>query len=251
MNQRCRLWAAPFAGLLCLASGAAWASGLQVSPMLLTIKTPLVAEGLWLSNTGTKELHAQVRVFRWTQAGLEGKQLAPSRELVISPPIVDLQPGQKQLVRVIRTGQPPVGKHASERAYRLIINELPRPKSERHKGINFILRYSLPVFVEPAGTAKPPASALHWTLRLNGGQAVLRATNDGAKHARLTDVVFIAAGGARTVLKNGLFGYVLAHATRDWNLKPGAKVFAQGGSIQAQVNGKTVTQPVTLGTAPR
>ena len=46
--------------------GGAAASGLQVSPVSLTLPPTQAADGLWLSNTGDNVVNAQVRVFRWT-----------------------------------------------------------------------------------------------------------------------------------------------------------------------------------------
>ena len=69
---------------LWLTSAMASASGLQVSPVSLTLPATQNAEGLWLSNTGDAVVNAQVRAYRWTQEGGEDK-LTPSRGLVISP----------------------------------------------------------------------------------------------------------------------------------------------------------------------
>ena len=69
--------------------GAAFASGLQVSPVTLTLSPTQAADGLWLSNTGDNVVNAQVRVFRWTQEGGEDK-LTPSRGLLVSPPMLQL-----------------------------------------------------------------------------------------------------------------------------------------------------------------
>lgn len=71
-------------------------------------------------NAGSNPINAQVRVFHWSQSDY-GDKLAASQGLVISPPMLTLAPGGRQLIRVIRTGPPP----ATEDAYRLSINELP------------------------------------------------------------------------------------------------------------------------------
>lgn len=239
-----RLSAALLVGLLCLVAGPVGAIGLQISPISLTIEASQTAQGLWLNNTGETELHAQVRVFGWTQAGFEGMQLAPSRGLIVSPPMVTLQPGQRQLVRVIRTGPPPQG--ASEQAYRLIINELPQPQSAQKEGINFILRYSVPVFVAPVSDSPSAAPQLRWQLRVDGNQAVLVATNTGNKHAHVSQVAFVTAAGKRITLAKGLFGYVLPHVTRKWKLQSSANLFADGGRIHAVINDQATTQPVAV-----
>ena len=132
-------------------SCAVAASGLQVSPVSLTLPPTQAADGLWLSNTGDNVVNAQVRVFRWTQEGGEDK-LTPSRGLLVSPPMLQLPAEGRQLIRAIRAGAPPSGPDAVQEAYRVIIDELP-VDTQGKKGLQFVLRYSVPIFVQPAGAA--------------------------------------------------------------------------------------------------
>src|SRR6185312_7277187 len=201
---------------LWLVSEIAGASGLQVSPVSLTIQPTQNAEGLWLSNTGDDVVHAQVRVYHWTEEGGTDK-LAASRGLVISPPMLQLATDQRQLVRAIRLGAPPSGAGAVEDAYRVIIDELP-VDSEGKKGLNFVLRYSVPIFVEPAGA---PASApqLQWSLHREGDKTVLDVSNSGGTHAQVADLSFIDADGHHTDVTKGLLGYVLPGAQMRWAVK--------------------------------
>jgi len=227
---------------LALAGSIAHASGLQVSPVSLSLQPTQNADGLWLSNSGDALVRAQVRVYRWTQEGGDDR-LAPSRGLVISPPMLQLDPEGKQLIRVIRAGAPPASG-ASEDAYRIAIDELPSQDPGR-KGLEFVLHYSVPVFVEPAGA---PASApeLHWTLRRDGEHAVLEVANTGGTHAQLAGLAITDAAGHRTEVSAGLLGYVLPGATMRWMLKPPATTFAAGGTLEGKVNGDATTQNVTL-----
>lgn len=103
------------------------ASGLQIAPVTLTLLATQNADGIWLSNAGENVLNAQVRVFHWSQSAY-GDKLSPSQGLVISPPMLALAPGERQLIRVIRTGPP--SAHAED-AYRLSIDELPPAKVEK------------------------------------------------------------------------------------------------------------------------
>ena len=153
---------------LLAAGGSADASGLQVAPTTLSLKASQNADGLWLSNTGDSVVHAQVRVYHWTQDS-QGDQLAESRGLVVSPPMLQLTAGDRQLVRVIRVGAPPNGAGAVEDAYRLAIDELP-VNAQGKPGLQFVLHYSVPIFVEPAGAAAAPAQ-LQWSLQRIGEQA--------------------------------------------------------------------------------
>lgn len=115
----------------------ATASGLQIAPVTLTLQATQNADGIWLSNAGENVLNAQVRVFRWSQSAYDNK-LSPSQGLVISPPMLALAPGERQLIRVIRTSPP--SAHAED-AYRLSIDELPPAKVEK---INFSLCCIIP-----------------------------------------------------------------------------------------------------------
>lgn len=230
------------AGLI-LAGASASASGLQVAPVSLTLQPVQHADGLWLSNTGIGQVHAQVRVYRWTQAdGTD--QLTPSQELVISPPMLGIQPGDRQLVRVIRIGAPPSGNGAVEAAYRLAIDELP-VKEAGQKGLQFVLHYSVPVFVEPQGAVEV-APALHWALQREGDHAVLVVSNSGTGHAQLAEIDYVDRAGNRTAIAGGLLGYVLPGATMHWTLKQSATVFAGTGTLEATINGAKATQTVSL-----
>lgn len=242
---------------LALACTPAGASGLQVAPISLQLGAQQTADGLWLSNTGDAPLHAQVRVFHWTQdAG--GDQLAPSHGLVISPPMLQLAPGARQLVRVIRSGAP---AQAREDAYRVVIDELPVDApaasaadapvgAETKRGLRFVLRYSVPVFLAPAG-ATPPAPQLKGSVVREGAHATLELSNAGGMHAQLGNLIYVDAQGKRSDLVPGLLGYVLAGQTMRWPLEATQESLSAGGHLQSRINGDPVEQTVaTVATSP-
>ncbi len=224
-------------------SGCAGASGLQVAPTSLSLKATQNADGLTLSNTGDGVVHAQVRVYRWTQDA-SGDQLTPSQGLVISPPMLQVSAGGEQLIRVIRVGAPPSGPNAVEDAYRLAIDELPT-EAKTGAGLKFVVHYSLPIFIEPAG-ALTTAPQLQWHLQREGQQVALQVTNTGNGHAQLATLSFVDPSGQRTELVPGLLGYVLPGATMHWTLKPPATVFSKGGTLEILVNGQKTTQNLSL-----
>lgn len=229
-----------------LASGSLAASGLQVAPVSLTLTPAQAADGLWLSDTGSDPVHAQVRVYRWTQR--DGKEvLEPSRDLVISPPMLQIAAGERQLIRVIRVGAPPAGPDATEASYRVIIDELPANDGKR--GVQLVMRYSLPIFVEPAGPAVAPR--LKWSVSRSGGHAVLEVSNTGTGHAQLAMLGFVDRAGHRTELAPGLLGYVLPGATMHWTLKAPAEAFNEGGTLDGMVNGQKVQENLSLAAGPR
>lgn len=215
-----------------LFSGYAAASGLQVTPVTLTLEQTQRAEGIWLSNSGDNPINAQVRVFRWSQSSYKD-QLAASQGLVISPPMLTIPPGGKQLIRVIRTGS----AAKVEDAYRLSINELPQSAAKKNN-LQFVLHYSVPVFIQPPGVTDTYAK-LQWQIKHSEGRAWLEVSNQGDGHAQLSEVNIITASGSRRNITPGLLGYVLPGSTMRWPLPASA---GQGEKLEAMVNGKKTVQ---------
>lgn len=227
-----RLWV--WLPLWAACASTVWAVGLQVSPVSLTLSGQQNAQALWLQNTGKTQLQAQVRVFHWTQ--INGHSvLKPATELVASPPMVAIPPGQRQIIRIVRAGgaAPAV---ATEQAFRLLVDEIPTLDKP---GVQFVLRYSVPVFVTANASAMSPA--LNWSVQRRGNTVSLQVTNTGSGHAKISNVAFTAASGKKIVLSKGLYGYVLANNSRNWQLEHYGQTFLGGGELTALVNTQKVT----------
>lgn len=244
-----------FSGLL-LSSGMVMASGLQVSPISLSLQAKENASGLTLSNTGDNAVHAQVRVYQWSQDE-KGDQLTASRGLLASPPMIKLQAGEKQLIRIIRASAPPSGVGAVENSYRLSIDELPIKFAEQKTGLQFALSYSLPVFVKPVGITETNPK-LQWSysvqpdsLQPDGKQMNLRVSNSGNGHAQLADLGFIDTAGNNINIHQGLLGYVLPGATMNWTLKVPPSALMTGGKFKVMINGTQTTQNIALDSTTR
>lgn len=218
----------------------AHATSLQITPVRVDLPAGPGAAALTLRNADSKPIHAQVRVFRWSQADGDDV-LAPTDEVLASPPIIRIAGNGEQLIRVVR---PEPGASAGEAAYRLLIDELPlRDAPPSPSGVRVQLRYSVPVF---AGTpAGPPAARLAVSLWRDQGQWRLSARNDGERHARLSDVVLVSAS-QRIRVAEGLFGYALPGATRVWDIRLPA-AFTPGADVRldAAINGEPASLPVT------
>lgn len=71
--------------LLVLPGTSLLAAGLQIAPISLSIPADKKADEVWLRNAGTETVHAQVRVYRWSQDQGEDV-LTPDTGMVASPP---------------------------------------------------------------------------------------------------------------------------------------------------------------------
>lgn len=211
--------------IMALVPAAHAANSLMIWPIDPAINPDDKASELWLENRGNATTMMQVRIFSWLQVGGQ-EQYQTQQQVVASPPMVRLEPGQKQLVRLIKQGAPQAGR---EMSYRVVLDEIPTPRTpgENQAGLTFQMRYSVPLFVYGNGVTSDSAKPqLSWQQVDSGGKRWLELTNRGNGHARLSNVTI---GGRR--LGNGLFGYVLANSSNRWPLTSSVS-----GELSAEVN---------------
>ncbi|WMY76698.1 molecular chaperone [Buttiauxella selenatireducens] len=227
------------------------AAGLSVSAQVLAAGNILIwpidpyldadakAAELWIQNQSDTATTMQVRVVGWQQQqGHEKYQ--PQQDVVASPPIVRIEGGGKQLIRLIKQNVVPAGQ---ELAYRIVVDEIP-PTVESgnpQMGLKLQMRYSIPLFSYGAGmeihkTASNHANAesekLSWRVVNENGQSTLQVTNRGNVHARLSQVT-LRQGSQKRALTDGLMGYVLPGSQREWPLPAS---FTQPDHLSATIN---------------
>lgn len=207
---------------------------LRLEPVSLALQPGEDATTLWLSNTGRQPLQAQVRLFSWTQDD-GGEVLAPTRALAVSPPLLEVPPMGRQRVRVVRLA---ADAAPVETAYRLVVDELPPASPGAAAGDGSLLRYSIPVFVQPASAGTGPQLSAR-IAEDAGGHRLLRLENSGGRHARIADLAYVGTGGRRHPLAPNLAGYVLAGRYKHWPL-PGDAGRPPYGRFEADVNGEPV-----------
>ena len=216
-------------------AGSGWlvqAAGLQIAPVGLSLPATERAALFTLGNTGATAITTQVRIFRWTQNDAGEDVLAPGDGLVVSPPMAQIAPGREQQFRVIRTR--PGG--SQEEAYRLIIDELPLPGTKPGKGLQLLLRYSVPVFLN---TVENPTTTLQWQVETGAkGQTILAVQNTGAAHAQISRMWIDRDNGQAAVpVSQGLWGYVLPGKTVR-HVVPVSAASLRQGRLTAVVNSR-------------
>jgi fimbrial chaperone protein len=233
------------------------ASSVLIWPIDPVLEADQQASALWLENRGNETANLQIRVFAWSQSGFSD-QYQNQRDVIGSPPVAKIEPGQKQLVRLTRTRDIPPGQ---ELAYRIIIDEIPsaRPVTAEDgktaAAIRFQMRYSVPLFAYGAGLwskedmtrKRDPKGAgvadLSWRKVAVDGRSYVEVRNQGAVHARLTDVAFKQGGQTRPLVE-GLLGYVLPGAIMRW---PAPESIAADQALQMRVNGAPQVQSIAPG----
>ncbi len=146
--------------------------------------------------------------------------------------MVNVAPHTQQLVRIIVPK--PLG--SAEKTFRVIVDELPGSQQESTTAqINFLLRYSIPFFVNPDWSAP----ALHAVIEQVDGQWVATVHNPTSHTIKATNL-YTETNGKQAMLISGLVGYVLPNAKMRWPLPTSV-------SGQLKVTFNDQTQPSSLG----
>ena len=220
-------------------------------PTHIFIDSKEKAAAMWLENRGNTLQTYQMRIYAWSHNGNE-EELTEQDNIVGSPPIMQIEPAKRQLVRLIRTNTPPPGK---ELTYRVILDEIPpaEPQTQdKANGIQFRMRYSVPVFVfgeglsaqSMQGSGKIEAdkavieNSLSWRIKNSKKQKTLEVRNNGPVHVHLRNLTFAKTNETKTD-PAGAAGYVLPGKTMSW---PVTAKMGSGSTLLGIINGKQLVR---------
>ena len=227
-------WAACSVGAALAFCQCAFAGNFSANPVRLTLSAKARTTSLTLENKGEQPVQVQAEVMVWSQQdGVD--VLAPSRDLLISPPIFTLAPGAAQTVRVglLRTPDP-----ARELTYRLFLQEVPPLPPPGQQGVSMVLRLGLPVFVAPP---VPTSPALRWQLKAESANAItLTLSNSRNTHVQVIEVKLFMQDGTPLADKQ-LASYVLAERSRSWRLESRHPWRGEKLQLKAKTDGGDVT----------
>lgn len=222
---------------LFLAGFAASAQSLSVLPVNIFLPPGQRAASLSLKNSGDKPTSIQVRAYDWSQKD-DADQLSDSKVVVVSPPLITIPPGSTQVVRLILR-QPPVGGEAT---YRILLDQIPGPGEPGV--VQMVLRISIPVFAAPA-TKAVPQDEFH--LEREAEKLFLVGVNTGKSHDTVHDIVLTASDGRKFTLKTKVSPYLLAGATRRWELDAQGHAPQPGETLKLTAHGIASAIDVQLG----
>lgn len=191
----------------CAASTANAAARIAVAPIRIELASNANFCSLHVSNLGQDKVAVQVRGFAWSQDADGADRLDPA-DIAINPSIMELQAGQKRLVRCSL----PPHAGAKESSHRLLVDELPQGNPSPGT-MQTVLRLSLPIFRKPAGAAP----ALQWSV---GDGAALELRNTGGAHSLIGKLIVTREGKKPETIERGF--YLLAGARRPITLAGGA-----------------------------
>lgn len=185
----------------------ALAGSFQVNPVQIVLQPGRTITSLTIRNTDPQQpVSVRVLTYRWTQVNGDDVY-APTDDLIASPPIFTIPANAQQLVRVgLRRGTPGA-------AYRVILEEIPRPS--RENVIQVALRLNLPLYLLTAAGGNP---AVRWSASRDAtGEIILEGRNDGAARAQVTAIGLMDPAGGRTALTTSM-GVILPASMRRWRV---------------------------------
>ena len=222
--------------IVLLFAGAAQAQSLRVVPVNIEIPPGQKATSLTVTNESSAITTIQIRAYEWTQPD-GNDQLTASNELLASPPLASIPPGETQVVRLVLR-RTPEGREAT---YRILLDQIPATTAPGM--VQLALRMSIPIFVQPATRAVPH---VQFRLELAAGQIYLVGINDGLRHETIRNIELQTSDGRKLKTESGASPYILAATTRRWRIVPQGALpltndilrltaLADVGAIQQQV----------------
>ena len=222
----------------------------SISPVIIDVPSDGRAT-VTVRNDGARAVLYQVTVVDWhVMNGAD--QHGPTQDFIASPPLFLLAPKASQVVRM---GFRSPTRQPLEKAYRLVLAEVPQPGAAPAAGgeVNFALQYLLPVFVAPSSRgAKPP---LVWSMHTEGNAIAVRAYNPGTSRTALNMVGLSTQPSADAAPEwaNHQRVTVLAQSWREWRFSvpsdpkrlPWSVVFLNDGTAAAVVVPSTQIRLVT------
>jgi fimbrial chaperone protein len=188
------------------------AGAIAVSPVRVQLSAQQSVSAVTVVNNAAEPALVQLELKAWTQPGGVDTMTATS-DLIASPPIFQLAPGGRQVVRIgMRRPLDP----QRELSYRLFVQEVPGTAFPGAT-LDVALRLSVPVLVAPKSANAAPS--LTWRLQADdSGEVTLSTTNAGNAHARVREFSVLGSGDHVLVPKRQILAYVLAGQTRTWAL---------------------------------
>ncbi|MGX7896147.1 fimbrial biogenesis chaperone [Tsuneonella sp. HG222] len=214
-------------------AGANTAAALNITPLRFEFDAGETTATMRLTNTSSRTMPVQTRIFAWTQSNGED-QYALSSDLAVSPSITSIPPGQTQIVRVVRRSAASQG----EKRFRLAVDQLPDPEVDAQGGASALIRFTLPVFTDRE-TAEP--ARLAWRIASDR----LELANNGGQTSRIVSMTVTTLDGREVEVERNSLRYVQGNSTITWPLNGGCALGRI--KISAQLDGQMVdVEPESL-----
>ena len=216
------------------------AAQLVIGPTVIEFgpKQKVAAVSVTLDSRAAMSMRLQADVMVWRQTVKGDNVYDDTTELLVTPPIAEIKPGQNQVFRLALRG-PRAAQE--ELAYRLVLEDISSAMLSAQAGpnmkIDFRMRYDLPVLLAPLS---PVTNRMMWKpckadIVPNATQAAhcIHLLNAGNRRVKVQSLT-IFGDGWQQPLAFGDGENILAGAEREWRLPLTAGQTGHFLSVQVQ-----------------
>ncbi|MDB5779808.1 MAG: putative chaperone protein PmfD [Polaromonas sp.] len=213
----------------------------SVSPVRIYMTPRDRAVAVTLTNEGDTAVALQADINSWAQKPDGTDELVLTDDLILSPPIIKLEPKGRQVVRLALLKPADASRQLT---YRLIIREVPEATAGKGNAIEvpIALALSMPVFITPP-VAKRNVSCMLQRKDAQTAEAV--CANSGTAYAQVRSASLKRGEQVLGSFEGGI--YILPDARKTIAIKGSAALAAGAAELSVTFDdGQTTSSSVTL-----
>jgi fimbrial chaperone protein len=197
-----------------------------------------------VSNNESGPISFQLSSFAWTENAQGAIALATTDEIIFFPQLFTIAAGEQRKIRVGVSS----GAVASEKAYRLLLAQLPAVETKDHTvaaGIQILTEVSIPIFVQPLQEER--AGAID-SMAIVDRNLSFQVRNSGNVHFTIESLTIsgLTGGGAPAFSRKEKGWYVLAADNRSYSIPLSAAECGNASSIEVSIKTEDYTLDKSL-----
>ena len=202
----------------------------QVVPIRLDLGAGAKSGVLTVKNRSDETLNVQLKAFEWSQDQDGKDKYEETADLIFMPKIATLE---KQGEQVVRVGVK-IPATTREKAYRLFIEEIPKPRKAESTSISIAIRFGVPIFVKPL---KEEIKGDVERFEAVNGELSAVVTNSGNTHFNITAVNFRLrnAKGDELFSKESKGWYLLGGVSRRYSAPFPPEICREATALEVDV----------------
>lgn len=191
------------------------ATSFSVTPTRITLAPGEKTTTVTLVNQDKKPVLLQAETYDWFANDKGDEQLTPSEDLLLTPPIIRIKPGERQVVRLAVLSAPDATR---QRTFRLIVREVPpEPIPGQNISLPITLAISLPVFITPPQVSPKPSCAVSGRTPDSLKKVKVLCSNTGTATIQVRTMQLKASGKLLAISQSA--GYLLPGSRREFLLE--------------------------------
>jgi fimbrial chaperone protein len=220
---------------------AAWCGTFTISPVRIQVSSSRPNAVFQVTNRDDQPVTLQAHVVTWSLNG-QTEVYADSDDVVLNPPIATVAPHQTQFIRLGLRRQV---EGPQEQTYRLIVEEVPPPPKPDFRGVQTILKISVPIFAVPKSATAPQ---VQWqAVRTNDSRVRLIASNRGNAHVQIKGLQVTGADSPDDYLKGITPTYLLPTQQHEWLIDDKRTMTTRRIKILAVTDAGVIHEMVEIG----